>query len=60
MLGPILAGKVADATGSYGMAYVISASLMIFAAILTFFTKAPEKELVEELLPIRALKAEAD
>lgn len=60
VLGPILAGKVADATGSYGMAYVISASLMIFAAILTFFTKAPEKELVEELLPVRALKAEAD
>ena len=57
VLGPILAGKVADSTGSYGMAYVISAGLMIFAAILTFFTKAPEKELMEEPLPARAVGA---
>jgi len=60
VLGPILAGNVADATGSYGMAYTISAALMILAAILTLFTKAPEKELVIEPLQVRALEAEAD
>jgi OFA family oxalate/formate antiporter-like MFS transporter len=44
VFGPILAGKVADATGSYSIAYLISASLLIFAAILTFFTRAPFPE----------------
>jgi hypothetical protein len=29
--------------------YTISASLMIFAAILTFFTKVPERETVGEV-----------
>ncbi len=48
VFGPILAGKIADASGNYGTAYIISASLMIFAAFLTFFTKAPEKEMAEE------------
>jgi OFA family oxalate/formate antiporter-like MFS transporter len=48
VFGPILAGKVADATGSYTTAYMISAALLIFAAILTFFTKAPEKKTVEQ------------
>jgi len=47
VFGPILAGKVADATGSYTTAYMISAALLIFAAILTFFTKAPEKKTLE-------------
>ena len=47
VFGPILAGKVADATGSYSTAYLISAALLIFAAILTFFTKAPEKKMQE-------------
>ena len=50
VFGPILAGKVADASGSYGMAYTISAALLIFAAVLTFFTKAPEKQMVQEPL----------
>jgi len=40
------------------MAYTISAALMIFAAILTFFTKAPEKELLEEPIQARAVEAE--
>jgi MFS transporter, OFA family, oxalate/formate antiporter len=61
VLGPILAGKVADATGSYEMAYTISAALMILAGILTFFTKAPQKELMEEPLQVATvLKVEAD
>ena len=41
VFGPILAGKVADASGNYNVAYIISAALLIFAGILTFFTKAP-------------------
>jgi OFA family oxalate/formate antiporter-like MFS transporter len=48
VFGPILAGKVADATGSYSTAYVISAGLLIFAAILTFFTKAPQNHMAEQ------------
>ena len=44
VFGPILAGKVADASGSYSMAYTICAALLISAAILTFFTKAPAKD----------------
>jgi MFS family permease len=60
VFGPILAGKIADASGNYGTAYIISASLMIFAAFLTFFTKAPEKETVEEFAqPILAGKLQA-
>jgi MFS family permease len=60
VFGPILAGKIADASGNYNSAYNISASLMIFAGILTFFTKAPEKELIEEPLQAQALKAEVN
>jgi MFS family permease len=48
VFGPILAGKIADASGNYNTAYIISAALMIFAALLTFFTKTPERETVEE------------
>jgi MFS family permease len=50
VLGPILAGRVADATGTYQTAYTISAALMILAAILTFFTKTPEKKMSKEWL----------
>lgn len=51
VLGPILAGRIADSTGSYQIAYVISAALMILAAILTFFTKSPAKRPVLEVVP---------
>jgi MFS family permease len=46
IFGPILAGKIADASGNYSMAYTIAAGLMILAAVLTFFTKAPAKKTV--------------
>lgn len=49
VFGPILAGKIADATGSYGTAYLISSALLVFAALLTFATKAPERQTI--LLP---------
>jgi MFS transporter, OFA family, oxalate/formate antiporter len=50
VFGPILAGRIADSTGSYGLAYTIAATLMILAAILTFFTKAPAKRAVLEVI----------
>jgi MFS transporter, OFA family, oxalate/formate antiporter len=56
VFGPILAGKVADASGSYSAAYTISAAMLIFAAILTFFTKAPIKKTAERLQPAIAAK----
>jgi MFS family permease len=46
VFGPILAGRIADSTGNYSMAYTVSAALMILAAVLTFFTKAPGKKTV--------------
>ena len=46
IFGPILAGRIADSTGNYSMAYTIAAGLMILAAVLTFFTKAPAKKTV--------------
>jgi predicted MFS family arabinose efflux permease len=60
VFGPILAGRVADATGSYSTAYLISAGLLIFAAVLTFFTKAPEKMSAEQpALSLAAREARA-
>jgi MFS family permease len=56
VFGPILAGKVADASGNYAMAYLICAALLIFAAILTFFTKAPAKKMEEVLKVAPAAK----
>lgn len=40
VFGPMLAGTIADTTGSYTTAYYISAGLLILAVILTFFTYA--------------------
>ena len=54
VFGPILAGRIADSSGSYQMAYIISAALLIMAAILTFFTKAPAKRTVEEAVAAKA------
>jgi OFA family oxalate/formate antiporter-like MFS transporter len=38
VLGPILAGKIADATGSYAGAYHISAGLLVLAFLLAAFS----------------------
>jgi heme/copper-type cytochrome/quinol oxidase subunit 3 len=46
----MLAGKIADATGSYTTAYYIAAALLIFAAFLAMFSyinisvNIPERE----------------
>ena len=41
MFGPLLAGRIADATGSYQLAYYIAAGLLVAAAGLTTITKRP-------------------
>jgi len=46
VFGPLMAGRIADLTGSYSLGYFISAALMIIAALLTLFTKAPAKKIV--------------
>jgi len=38
VFGPILAGRIADATGSYQLAYQISAGLLILATLLAMFS----------------------
>lgn len=45
VFGPIMAGKIADLTGSYNIGYIISAALMIIGALMTLFTKAPAKKI---------------
>ncbi|MDR3591038.1 MAG: OFA family MFS transporter [Negativicutes bacterium] len=40
-LGPLLAGWAVDATGSYFLAYVVSATLLFAALIIAFATKPP-------------------
>ena len=41
MFGPLLAGRIADSTGSYQTAYFIAAGLLVAAAALTLITKRP-------------------
>ncbi|MFA5354296.1 MAG: OFA family MFS transporter [Thermodesulfovibrionales bacterium] len=38
VFGPMLAGSIADSTGSYTMAYYIASGLLIFAAFLTMLS----------------------
>ena len=41
VIGPILAGWVADSTGSYTLAYQIAAGFCVVAALLSLVTKSP-------------------
>ncbi|MBE3585722.1 L-lactate MFS transporter [Desulfofundulus thermocisternus] len=43
LIGPIIAGRAADLTGGYNASYLISAALLVVAAILSFVTKPPVK-----------------
>lgn len=42
VLGSVLGGRVADLFGSYSMAYIISAIMLLAAAALAFLTRAPK------------------
>jgi MFS family permease len=48
-IGPIIAGIVVDKTGTYNLAYIISAALLVVALILALITK-PIKNVTEENL----------
>lgn len=48
VFGPLLAGKIADLSGSYYAAHLISSALMILAAALTFVTKTPRKVYIQQ------------
>ena len=41
-VGPIMAGRIIDATGGYTGAYIVSAILLLIAAGMAFFTKRPK------------------
>jgi MFS family permease len=64
VLGPILAGKIADATGSYTMAYHIASGLLIFASLLAALSyisvsvNIPDKEITIKLGRRTAAEAE--
>jgi nitrate/nitrite transporter NarK len=65
VFGPILAGKIADATGTYELAYQISAGLLLFAALLAMFSyvnvsvNLPEKEITISVGKKKAKEAAA-
>ena len=44
VLGPLLGGSIRDAAGSYAMAYALSGCMLVVAAGLALFTRAPERE----------------
>jgi MFS transporter, OFA family, oxalate/formate antiporter len=44
VVGPLLGGFVADATGTYSISYVVSAIMLIAGAFIVKFTKAPVKK----------------
>jgi MFS family permease len=55
VFGPMLAGKIADATGSYALAYTIASSLLLFAVFLSMLSyiaisvNVPEKAITIKL-----------
>lgn len=46
LVGPIIAGQIIDTTGSYHGAYIMSAVLLLIAALLGVFTKRPKPKQV--------------
>lgn len=42
LVGPIIAGQIIDSTGGYNAAYIMSAVLLIIAAVMGVFTKEPK------------------
>lgn len=46
LIGPIVAGQIIDTTGSYNGAYIMSAVLLLIAAILGIITKRPKSKQV--------------
>ncbi len=42
LVGPIIAGQIIDSTGGYNAAYIMSAVLLIIAAVMGVFTREPK------------------
>ena len=65
VFGPMLAGKIADATGSYALAYQIAAGLLMVATLLAMFAyvnvsvNVPEREITLTLGKKKRAEAEA-
>jgi MFS family permease len=63
VLGPTLAGKIADSTGSYAGAYMVSSALLCFAVLLAMFSyvnvsfDVPTKELTIRVGPTKKIEA---
>lgn len=54
VLGPLAGGVVRDATGTYGLAFAISAILSVLGMVLAMLTKAPEKDAAVKKAPLPA------
>lgn len=50
ILGPVLSGQIFDAYKNFNQAYVIAAVCLLFAACLTFLTRAPKPKVEEKAL----------
>ncbi|MDP2211255.1 MAG: OFA family MFS transporter [Candidatus Aquicultor sp.] len=46
VFGPVMAGMIKDATGSFSLAFQISAALCLVAALVSFVTKVPKAALI--------------
>ncbi|MFZ5652506.1 MAG: L-lactate MFS transporter [Bacillota bacterium] len=55
LIGPIIAGRAVDLTGSYSASYSISGALLLVSAVLSFFTKAPVCK-IEMSMPVKKVK----
>lgn len=51
LIGPILAGRVVDLTGSYETSYIVSGVLLLISAGLSFITKEPSS--VSVAIPVK-------
>jgi MFS transporter, OFA family, oxalate/formate antiporter len=43
IVGPLLAGRVADLTGNYTLSYIVAGGMLLIAALIVKFIKAPAK-----------------
>ncbi|MCW3491385.1 L-lactate MFS transporter [Dethiobacter alkaliphilus] len=55
VFGPLIGGIVRDMTGTYGIAFAISAGLSVLGVLLAVLTKAPEKETAAKQVPAGVL-----
>jgi len=61
VFGPMLAGKIADATGTYTAAYYIAAGLLLFAAFLAMLSYINiSVDVVEKEITIKLVKKPAE